>query len=81
MPQEFAKPLVNEGAVDVAGKALACVICGAGEFVRREVKMNTGGMSFLGLDWANKSGDGVICKTCGYVHVFLGRAHQWRALD
>lgn len=58
MPQEFAEPLIVEGAEDVAGKALACLVCGAGEFVRREVKMNTGGMSFFGLDWANTSGDG-----------------------
>ena len=79
MPQEFAKPLISEGAVDVAGKALACQICGGGDFVGREVSMNTAGMTFLGLDWLNKSAVGVICKACGYVHLFMGRAFEWRA--
>ena len=41
--------------------------------------MNTKGTSFLNLDWLNKSGDGAICRTCGYVHVFMGSAHEWRA--
>lgn len=31
----------------------------------------------MGLDWMNRSGDGAVCTTCGYVHVFLGDAHQW----
>lgn len=32
----------------------------------------------LGLDWANKSGDGAICRTCGFIHTFLEGALEWR---
>jgi hypothetical protein len=66
--------------VRVAGRPLTCVVCGTGqEFARREVNMNTRGMTFLGLDWLNRSGDGAVCLACGYVHVFMGDAHEWVA--
>jgi hypothetical protein len=39
--------------------------------------MTTTGMTFFDLDWLNKSADGVICLRCGYVHVFMGNAHQY----
>ena len=43
----------------VAGEPLTCIVCRTGqEFERREVNMNTKGMTFLNLDWLNKSGDG-----------------------
>ncbi len=58
---------------------LACLVCGGTSYAQREIKMNTTGMSFLDLDWLNKSADGAICLRCGYVHTFLGDAHQWVA--
>lgn len=74
----YATPLSSEGQIHVAGKTLACLVCGGTNFVRREVNMNTKGMSFLGLDWLNKSGDGAICSACGYVHIFMANAHMWQ---
>lgn len=56
---------------------LACQVCAGVVFAQREVKMNTTGMSFMDLDWLNRSGDGVICVRCGFVHVFMGENHQW----
>ena len=56
---------------------LACQVCAGLMFARREIKMTTTGMTFFDLDWANKSGDGVICVRCGFVHTFMARAHQW----
>jgi len=56
---------------------LSCHVCGGLTFASREVKMTTTGMTFLDLDWLNKSADGVICLRCGYVHVFMGNAHQY----
>ena len=41
--------------------------------------MTTTGMTFLDLDWLNKSADGAVCTRCGYVHTFLADAHQWLA--
>lgn len=56
---------------------LSCQICSGLLFARREVKMTTTGMTFFDLDWLNKSAEGVICVRCGFVHTFMGNAHQW----
>ena len=40
---------------------------GANQFAQREIKMTTTGMTFLDMDWLNKSADGVICVRCGFV--------------
>lgn len=56
---------------------LTCQVCAGLVFARREVKMTTTGMTFMDLDWLNKSADGVICVRCGFVHLFMGGAHQF----
>lgn len=56
----------------VRGRALHCLVCGGGEFWDREVKLNSSGMEFFGLAWANRSALGLLCATCGYVHEFVG---------
>jgi predicted nucleic-acid-binding Zn-ribbon protein len=56
---------------------LACHVCQGLMFDHREIKMTTTGMTFMDLDWMNKSAEGVICVRCGYVHTFMGSAHQW----
>ena len=56
---------------------LSCHVCEGLQFAQREIKMTTTGMTFFDLDWLNRSADGVICVRCGYVHTFLGDAHQW----
>lgn len=58
-------------------KFLACQVCSGLAFARREIKMTTTGMTFLDLDWLNRSAEGVICVRCGFVHTFMGDAHQW----
>ncbi len=56
---------------------LACQVCSGLLFARREIKMTTTGLTFMDLDWLNRSADGVICVRCGYVHTFMAQAHQW----
>lgn len=56
---------------------LACHTCGGLLFAQREIKMTTTGMTFMDLDWLNRSADGAICVRCGYVHTFMGDGHQW----
>ena len=56
---------------------LSCHVCRGLRFDRREIKMTTTGMTFFDLDWLNRSAEGVICVRCGYVHTFMGDAHQW----
>lgn len=53
------------------GLKLECVICKGTKFWIRETLMNTKGMSFFNLDWANKSATNYVCNDCGYVHWFL----------
>ena len=59
------------------GGEFHCVVCGGAKFRRREIKMNTTGLSFLNLDFANRSAVGVICTSCGFVHMFAGGNLQW----
>jgi predicted nucleic-acid-binding Zn-ribbon protein len=47
-----------------------CLNCGGTSFRDREIRMNTGGMTFFGLDWLNKAARGYVCQTCGFVHMF-----------
>ena len=63
--------------VHVRGRKLECLVCGHDGFLRREVAMNTSGMTFVGLDWANKSADGAVCRQCGFVHAFLSNQLEW----
>lgn len=53
------------------GLKLECVICKGTKFWTRETLMNTKGMSFFNLDWANKNATNYVCHHCGYVHWFL----------
>lgn len=56
---------------------LSCHVCSGLVFARREIKMTTTGMTFMDLDWLNRSAEGVICVRCGFVHTFMAQAHQW----
>jgi predicted nucleic-acid-binding Zn-ribbon protein len=58
-------------------KFLQCHACGGLLFAQREIKMTTTGMTFMDLDWLNRSADGAICIRCGFVHTFMGQGHQW----
>ena len=58
----------------VHGRAMRCLVCGGREFWDREVKLNSTGMEFFNLAWANQSALGLVCAGCGYVHEFVGDA-------
>ena len=55
----------------VHGKALSCAHCGHDRFWTRGTLMNTRGITFFGLDWANKEADNYVCDQCGHVMWFL----------
>jgi predicted nucleic-acid-binding Zn-ribbon protein len=76
MPK-YATPNDAYTEVYAAGNKLACLVCGGEAFLRREIKLQTTGMSFIGLDWANRSGDGAVCRQCGFVHTFFHPV-EWR---
>lgn len=59
------------GAYGVAGKQVVCPHCGSRAFDRSQAQLNTAGMTLLGIDWANRSADTLICRTCGRIEWFL----------
>lgn len=64
---------MTDGArvIEVAGHRLVCPICGSDTFVERRSLLNTRGLTFFGLDWANRAAMNYICATCGYIMWFL----------
>ena len=55
----------------VAGNILECPICKHGEFWRRQTLMNTVGLTFFNLEWANRKATNYVCGNCGHVLWFL----------
>jgi len=58
-------------SVRVFGQVLSCTVCSNRTFRERTSLLNTAGLTFLRLDWANKSATNFICSKCGYVFWFL----------
>jgi predicted nucleic-acid-binding Zn-ribbon protein len=57
---------------EVLGKTFTCRLCRNPTFIARSIKLNSTGMEFLDLGWANASAAGLICTNCGYIHEFMG---------
>lgn len=55
----------------IKGNKLECQVCKNDTFWERETLMNTPGLTFLGVEWANKRSQNYICDHCGFVHWFL----------
>lgn len=56
--------------VVIRGCELVCPVCGSPYFWERETQLNTTGMTFLGLDWANTNATNYVCDHCGYMFWF-----------
>jgi predicted nucleic-acid-binding Zn-ribbon protein len=55
----------------VAGKAVRCAHCAHEQFVEGRAQLNTAGMTFLNLDWANRQAATLTCTRCGRIEWFL----------
>ena len=55
----------------IQGKKLVCPVCQSTKFWTRETLMNTSGMTFFGVEWANRKATNFVCDKCGYVYWFL----------
>ncbi len=53
------------------GKIVTCPHCQNDQFDEGTALFNTAGMTFLNLDWANRSGTILACQKCGQVQWFL----------
>jgi DNA-directed RNA polymerase subunit RPC12/RpoP len=71
---EFKKASSGRSAgecVEIAGRQLTCPHCGGDRFFCSEAQLNTAGMTFLGLDWANRSATIYECARCGRLEWFI----------
>ena len=55
----------------IAGKQVVCSHCGGTQFEESEAQLNTRGLTFLDLDWANQSADVLVCCNCGHLEWFM----------
>lgn len=55
----------------VAGKTVACPHCSHDRFVEGHAQLNTAGLTFLNLDWANRSAATLTCTSCGRIEWYL----------
>lgn len=55
----------------VANIVVLCTHCKHDQFVEGRAQLNTAGMTFLNLDWANRSAATLTCTNCGKIEWFL----------
>jgi predicted nucleic-acid-binding Zn-ribbon protein len=55
----------------IQGKNIICPHCGNDQFEQRSILLNTPGMTFFGLDWANRAASVLACTTCGHLEWYL----------
>lgn len=66
------KPQVGKaaGRFEAGGREVACGHCQGLVFQPREVLLNSRGLTFLNLDWLNRSATALVCANCGLVQLF-----------
>jgi len=57
----------------IAGRAVRCPHCGETTFAPGRALLNTPGLTFIGLDWAESSATILVCAECGRI--------EWYAVD
>ena len=71
-----AKSLVGSQdptAYTAGGVKLSCPHCGSDGFHEGRALLNTVGMTFMNLDWANKEATTLTCDRCGFIQWFARR--------
>ena len=71
-----ASDSIRPGPYAASGKGVSCSHCGNTEFAQGSAQLNTAGMSFLNLDWANRSATTLACTRCGLVHWFVEKPER-----
>ncbi|WP_324789374.1 hypothetical protein [Streptomyces sp. H51] len=52
---------------------ITCQVCGGDLFRERQVLLNSAGLEFMKVAWADEAATGLICWQCGYVHLFVNK--------
>jgi uncharacterized protein len=58
------------GSYQIEGRRVVCPHCGGEEFAEGSAQLNTAGMTFVGLDWANRSAHTLMCAQCSRIEWF-----------
>ncbi|WP_379144540.1 hypothetical protein [Paenibacillus sp. sgz500992] len=69
----FAKNIkesTGPGYYQANGIYVTCVHCQYDKFEHGYAQLNTALLSFLNLDFANRSANTLTCHRCGYIHWF-----------
>jgi uncharacterized protein len=53
------------------GKSIVCPQCGSNQFEMGSALLNTAGMTFMNLDWANRQATILTCTTCSHIQWYL----------
>ncbi len=69
--ESFKRGYEGNAHYSVAGKQVVCSHCGGTEFDSGAALLNTTGMTFLNLDWANRNATLLICTSCSHIEWFL----------
>lgn len=66
----MGEPEVAE-RMQVAAVRMRCDHCRGESFRESSAQLNTAGMTFIGLDWANRSARVFVCSGCGQLKWFV----------
>ena len=69
--EAFAKAAAGEDSFERGGVTLTCSHCGGTSFDKGSALLNSRGLTFFDLDWANAAADTYICKACGHIEWFV----------
>lgn len=67
---------VQSDEYEVNGIKIVCTVCGNAHFEPGEAQLNTAGLTFLNLDWANNSASTLMCKRCTHIMWFGKRVKK-----
>ena len=60
----------------IADRVVTCPHCGGQTFTEGSALLNTSGMTFLELDWANREASLLLCATCSRIEWFIDAPEQ-----
>jgi len=61
----------DSGTYAIGGKTVTCSHCGGDKFDSGSALLNTRSLTFLGIDFANRGANLLICTACTHVEWFL----------
>ena len=67
----FKGGLSGSSSYEVGGRKVVCPHCGGEEFDASTALLNTAGLTFLKLDWANRSAHTLMCLECSHIEWFV----------